>query len=55
MASTVQVPEVASLLLSLLPHCAPPLQLQLLTRLGRLLHASVLNRSRCCEVKLLRL
>ena len=51
-ASTVMVPEVASLLLALLPHCTGALQLRLLGKIGMLLKSSVLNRSLCCEVQL---
>ena len=50
--STVMVPEVASLLLALLPHCAGALQLRLLGKIGMLLKSSVLNRSLCCEVQI---
>ena len=53
-SATVQVGEVGRLLLALLPHCAVDLQLALLGRLGRLLEASILNRSRCSELRLLR-
>ena len=51
-ASTVQVAEVASLLLALLPYCAAALQLRLLGKIGLLLKSSVLNRSLCCEVQI---
>ena len=50
--STVMVPEVASLLLALLPHCAGALQLRLLGKIGMLLKTSVLNRSLCCDVQI---
>ena len=52
--STVLVGDVARLLLALLPHAEEHLQLDLLQRLGSLLDASILNRSRCAELRLLR-
>ena len=53
-ASIVQMADVAQLLLVLLPHMEEPLQLDLLQRLGTLLEASILNRSRCSALRLLR-
>ena len=53
-ASIVQVGEVSSLLLALLPQTDDELQLAMLQRLGTLLDASILNRSRGSELRLLR-
>ena len=52
--SVVQVGEVARLLLMLLPHIEVATQCALLERLGALLDASILNRSRCAALRLLR-
>ena len=52
-ASTIQVARVARLILALVPSCEPPLQVAALDRLGALLDGSILNRSRCAEVRLL--
>ena len=52
--ATVHAAEVAKLLLLLLKSCEEPLQLLLLQQIGQLLEASILNRTRCSEIRLLR-
>ena len=52
--ATVQMGEVGGMLVGVLPHCTVEVQLALLQRLEKLLTSSVLNRSRCSELRLLR-